>query len=114
MTDVGVHITSLADLEYLNISETRITDEGLESVATLQCLHTLDLSKTKITAAGIMHLELPKLRESYCNDTQISDLIPLANLKNLTALDVQGTSASQEQIKLLQQALPNCRIDSDF
>ena len=46
--------------------------------------------------------------------TKVTDLTPLANLKNLTELHVQGTPVSEEQVKLLQQALPNCKIESDF
>ena len=54
------------------------------------------------------------LRLLLLDDTQVTDLTPLANLKNLTELHIQGTPVSEEQVKLLQKALPNCKIESDF
>jgi hypothetical protein len=53
---------------------------------------------------------LKSLRELCLPNTQVSDLTPLANLKGLELLHIVDTQASEEQIKRLQQALPNCTI----
>jgi len=37
----------------------------------------------------------------------------LKDLTSLRILDLQGTKVSLDQVKMLQQALPNCRIRWD-
>ena len=44
------------------------------------------------------------------DDTQVSDLSPLAGLKTLTSLYLGSTPVSDEQVEILQKALPNCKI----
>ena len=48
------------------------------------------------------------------NNTQVSDLSSLAELKNLLQLDLRNTLVSDEQLQRLQQALPNCDISHSF
>ncbi|MCH8149518.1 MAG: hypothetical protein IH987_16295 [Planctomycetes bacterium] len=43
-------------------------------------------------------------------DSQVSNLTPLAGLKNLEWLDLNRTQVSEEQVEELRQALPNCFI----
>jgi Leucine-rich repeat (LRR) protein len=41
---------------------------------------------------------------------QVSDLSPLAELKNLQNLYLNNTQVTEEQVQELRQALPNCKI----
>ena len=67
----------------------RITDAGLESLAELPALQTLDLTSTPITDAGLKHLHrVPTLKSLNLTDCKLSD----------AAIDD------------LQDALPWCRI----
>ena len=43
-------------------------------------------------------------------NTQVTDLSPLAELKNLDWLDLSNTQVSDEQVQELRQALPHCEI----
>ena len=55
--------------------------------------------------ANLKHLEWLELK-----DTQVSDLSPLAELKNLTELVLYDTQVSEEEIKRLEKALPKLVI----
>ena len=50
------------------------------------------------------------VRRVFLDDTQVSDLSPLAELKNLITLYLYNSQVSDEQVQELRQALPNCRI----
>jgi len=47
----------LADLNWLLLSETAITDAGLRELAGLKNLHRLTVNKTKVTPEGVAKLE---------------------------------------------------------
>ena len=72
-------------LEELDLSQTAVTDDSLESVARLIKLTTLWLNETKITDQG-----LEKLR----------------SLKRLEQLDVSGTQVTADGIAKLRASLP--------
>ena len=55
--------------------------------------------------------EMKNLKELFIFHTQVSDLSPLAELKNLERLKLFNTQVSDEQVKELRQALPNCKIE---
>ena len=65
-------MAKLQKLFYLNLSSTKITNEGLREVVKLQKLRSLELTNTKTTAAGAAELQkaLPKCRivHSYKKD----------------------------------------------
>ena len=56
---------------------------------------------------------LEKLEWLDLHDTRVSNLAPLVGLKSLRQLDLKGTKVSDGQVKVVHQALPNCRIDHD-
>ena len=93
VTDI-TPIASLKHLEYLEIFHNRITD--------ISCLKGLD---------HLMDLNLVK--------NKVKDLTPLTELKSLQRLwihlaDVDDPSIPDEAtLKALQEALPNCHIDSE-
>ena len=69
----------------------------------------VDLRGTPVTdlspLAGLKNLDL-----LYLRNTQVSDLSPLAELKNLKWLLLGNMSVSDEDVQELRQALPNCEI----
>ena len=73
----------------MDLSETLITDAGLDHIKGLAVLQDLDLANTKVTDASLEHLK------------------GLTNLKNL---DLRGTTVTDVGVKKFDQALPKCRI----
>ena len=61
VTDAGlIHLTGLADLNYLNLTETKITDKGLVHLKGMTNLQELYLSRILITTA-VMRMSWKKL-----------------------------------------------------
>jgi hypothetical protein len=54
--------------------------------------------------------EMKNLKELSIFHTQVSDLSPLAELKDLERLKLFNTQVSDEQVQQLSRALPNCEI----
>ncbi len=82
-----------AEITYLVLGRTKITDVGLKEVAKLRQLTLLDLTGTQITDAGLKEVaKLQKLKE-----------LDLTNAKTVT----------KEGVAELQKALPKCRIISN-
>ena len=105
-------LSSLHNLEFLSLYNNRITD--ISPLAGLTNLESLTLWENRITdispLAGLINLEFLDL--DY-ND--VSDLTPLFNLKNLETLYISGNrNLTEEQVNELRDALPDCRIYSDF
>ena len=63
-------------------------------VAQFRALHDIDLSYTKITDDGLKHLrDLPHVQTLYLTSTQVTDkgMVYLNNMKLLSHLDVSDT-----------------------
>jgi tetratricopeptide (TPR) repeat protein len=104
-------LTTLTNLKSLWLNGTRVED--MRALAMLGSLRELSLDSTSISDVS----PLGNLASLYFLDldyTQVTDLAPLANLKSLTELHVHVAQVSEEQVKMLQKALPNCTIFSDF
>jgi len=71
------------------LSDTQITDAGLEHLKGLTSLQWLDLRYTQITDTGLEHLK---------------------GLTSLQWLELNSTRVTDTGIKKLQEALPKCRI----
>jgi hypothetical protein len=67
-----------------------ITDVGLKNLKALTTLQTLDVEGTKITDAGLDYLKV---------------------LVKLRKLRLARTSVTDQGVKMLQQTLPNCKIE---
>ncbi len=70
----------------LYLSDTRVTDAGLDQIAKLPLLHDLDLDRTPITDEGIMKL---------------------AGLKKIVRLGVTSKSVTKEGVAKFRQASGN-------
>lgn len=79
----------------------------------LACLRELDLANTRVTDAGLRHLEkVPSLETLDLTGTQVTDagLRQLARLPGLRYLDLCQTRVTSEGVARLQVALPCCEI----
>jgi hypothetical protein len=91
------------------------TATDLSPLAALQPddLQYLQLSGTRVTNAGLSHLRgLTGLRVLWLYDTPISDagLVHLQELTGLRVLNLRSTLVSPGAVDALQQALPQCEF----
>jgi hypothetical protein len=117
VTDAGLqHLRLLARLRVLNLEGCRITGEGLAHLENLERLDSLLLSRSTISDEGLAHLaRFPRLAHVSLSDTQISDagLIHLQRVSTLEAVELANTKVTDEGVRMLQHALPNCKIVRD-
>lgn len=111
--DDGLLYLKNSPLNYLNLSGTRVTDKGLETIGKfIPTLAGLDLNDTAVTSKGIEYLtELPKLSKLYLCDTKIdgSALKSLGKIKTLTSLAIGLIALKDDDLPALA-ALPSLRI----
>jgi hypothetical protein len=103
----------LTDLAFVDLSSTKVTDDGLRHLEGLPKLMCLSLIKTGVTDAGLVHLEvLTGLEYLHLRGTQVTDagLKRLEGLHKLKFLGLEGTQVTDEGVEKLQKALPNCEI----
>jgi len=107
--DAGlVHLTSLKDLQELHLDHTEITDEGLKLLASLPSLEILDLKGTRITDEGLAEIgHLTGLKGLYLTRTGITDgglqhLKSMTNLETLILWDTGVGNAGLEYLKPLK------------
>ena len=84
-------LEGLSSLETLDLSYTRITDEGLKQIKGLKSLKRLALHGTKVTDAGLKEIaELENLEVLFLAETTVGDagLKHLAGLKSLESLEL--------------------------
>jgi hypothetical protein len=87
---VLLHLEGLSQLQWLDLSGTRVTDAGLVRLQGFKRLGVLNLDNTEITDAGLEHLK---------------------GLNQLQKLCLVNTKVTDEGVKKLQQALPKCKIE---
>ena len=97
----------------LNVTPQASTD--LSPLAALQPddLQYLQLSGTRVNNAGLAHIKrLTGLRVLWLYDTQVSDagLVHLQGLTGLRVLNLRSTLVSVGGVDALQQALPQCEF----
>ena len=114
VTDEGLKdVAKLEKLKLLYLIDTKITDTGLKEVAKLKNLSYLLLKDTKITDAGLKEVvKMKKIEKLYLEKTQITDggLKELSKMQQLRVLRLHGTKVTDEGLAELQKALPNCEI----
>ena len=101
------------EIEYVWLSNTRVTDAGLAHLQGLMGLKILSLHSTQVTDAGLAHLKgLTGLQILWLNGTQVTDA-GLAHLQSLTGLRwliLTKTKVTDAGVAKLRQALPGCQI----
>jgi len=84
-------LKGLIDLQELYLDDAQVTDAGLVHLKGLANLEELRLDDTNVTDAGLEHLEgLTSLKGLYLYETKVTD----------------------DGVKKLQDALPDCKIES--
>lgn len=111
--DLGQLVELVPDIEEIECSQTRLTDDGVARLADLPNLRKLTLTNTKITNSALGHLSrCPKLADLNLVQTAIDDaaLDLLATMTTLRKLGLSGTEVSIEGVERLRQALPGVTI----
>ncbi len=93
---------------WLDLSDTKVTDKGLQQVAKLKNLTRLSLDNTAISDAGLVHLKDSEgLLYLNLYHTGISDngLKNLEGIKNLKALYLWQTQVTPQGVALVKQAI---------
>ncbi len=102
-----------ADVPYLALGGTNITDSGLAQLTDLEQVRWIDLAKTRVTDAGVRHLaEIKSLVELDLSATPITDaaLESLAGATGLRKLTITGTQVSEPAVRKLKQIRPQLEI----
>ncbi len=125
LTDDGVQLLrQLPQLTYLDLSGFQRTDSGLwsisltengvESIATLTELKELRLGGLSISARSLAKLKsldkLERLSLHRCKRVGDDAVPSLSGFTRLKALDVKDTSMTEQGIAALRKALPQCQI----
>ena len=82
-------LAGLEHLQTLNVSFTKVSDEGLKELVKLRSLRTLNLRGTKVSDDGLKEL---------------------AKLNHLQTLDIRRTKVTEEGVADLLQAVPNLTL----
>lgn len=104
-----------ANIAQLNLGRSKITDAGLDAVAKLAKLETLDVRSSGVTDAGLPKLAgLKKLVSLNLTNTGITDagLEKLAAIPTLTKVYLWGSKTTPEGVAKLKAALPKAVIDN--
>jgi len=117
LTDEGLgHIAGLKEIEHLSVSNTHVGNSGMKYIARLEKVIRLDFSETRVTDDGLRQLQnLINLEQLSLDGTNVSDagLKSLHNLKKLSSLELSNTSVTEEGVTSLLQKLPGLEISDD-
>ena len=97
----------------VDLSATKITDQGVAQLASSQNLRLIRLAETGVTDAVIdTLLKIPSLESVNLYGTKVTDagVSKLSKLTNLKRLYLWQTAVTPEAIKTLKEKLPACEI----
>jgi hypothetical protein len=108
------NLVPLTNLETLDMWFATIEDADLAKLAGMTKLKNLTLEQCRnLTNAGVEQIaKLPALETLNLNQTRIDDgaLELLAKVPNLKSLEIKNTSVSDAAIEKLKAAKPNCEV----
>ncbi|MEX2359293.1 MAG: hypothetical protein WEE51_13275, partial [Pirellulaceae bacterium] len=114
VTDQGIsELAELGNLNDLSLAATVMTDESLATIGKLTRLEELDLSGTRVTDEGLRHLRgLTELKILRLAATRIGDagLAHLAECRKLQMVDVRQSQVTPQAVERLRQAVPGVEI----
>jgi len=117
ITDAGLEtLAPLENLESLDLSGTKITGAGLRYVSQLKNLSTLKINDTAVGDAGLEYLvKLESLRSLHLDDTEITDaaLLQIAKLSTLDRLSLNGTKITDAELHHLAKLTRLVYLDLD-
>ena len=110
----GTSVSDVSPLAGMKRLETLVLDgssvHDVSPLAGMKRLETLVLDDNSSICDVSPLAELKELKHLGLAGTSVHDISPLAGLPRLKELLLVGTSVSDEQIKSLQEAIPNCSI----
>jgi hypothetical protein len=110
VTDAGlVYLAGMTRLECLDLTDCKITGQGLASLKKMNQLKRLCLGWTQIDDSGLEVIAgFSKLEELELHQTKVTDagLVLLRRLKNLKTLSLVGTAVTPQAIDQLKKAIP--------
>tara|TARA_R110000868_G_C10973102_1_gene771222 strand:- start:32958 stop:33839 length:882 start_codon:yes stop_codon:yes gene_type:complete len=111
------YIKNLTYLSELDLSGSRITDQGIKDLKGLVNLQKLKLEHTQITDAGVAQLAQLHLNRLYSLDldhskTTVACLESLKDMQRLRSLSLQHLELSTADLEKFKQVLPTCQIKS--
>lgn len=113
LNDEGMkNVCAVKSLEYLNLKETDITDKGLSYIENLENLKSLDIENTKVTGAQLSGLNKNfKLEKIVASHSKLNDegLKNLSRVKSLAILECGGTDITDKGLLYLR-GMPNLRF----
>ena len=115
ITDEGLaHLRFATRIEWLNVSDTGITDAGVEPLCAMPEMQDLFFGRSKITDAGVARLCscLKRLRSLCLAASLITDkgLVSISELPELQDLNVFYTNVTDSGVARLKHALPNLNV----
>lgn len=107
--DLGYLLSSLDDLRFLSLAQTKVSDRGLVHVTRLKRLQELHLDYTGITneglslLAGISSLQILDLKHTRISDEGLAKLKPLKGLRGLYLTRTAVTDAGLVHLKSFRE-----------
>jgi hypothetical protein len=119
----GSYLSRMPNLRTIFASRSRFSDSGIRHMRQASMLHSINISDTKVTDAGIVELPLANLMWLSANDTSVTDNSCrwlAAHAPRLTSLGLSGTSVTDRGIEhvaglqnLLDLAIMDCEAVTD-
>ncbi len=117
VTDQGIaSLSAFAALQHLDISQTRVTGQGMASLKSCKNLTAVDLQLSSVNTQGLREIATLKtlawlqLERTQLDDTAVPVLETMTQLKTLA---IGGTKIGDGGVTRLRQSLPNCKITVD-
>jgi len=114
LDDAGLErISTLKDVNWLCLHETRITDAGLKHIRNFRKLRRLELDRTQITGSGLEHLNgLTELEVLSLEQTRVTDyeLVNLEWMTSLRELWVSGSNVTEIGAGDVKRTLPHITV----
>lgn len=110
-------LSVLTDVEDLNLSSTKITNQGLTVLSTLEYLEYLSIADTAINDSGVAILQqcqsVRDLDLRFTGITSTGSIGILCKMQHLSVLRVDSVTFDVDDIRLLESSLPTTRIIVD-